>query len=83
MAVENGGRQKEFSGTRILQSKVDFPHVGGYPNKAWEVTFDEWNQQGEATFSAFMKRNQGPESKYGGGKINYTASRIMGVRNDN
>jgi hypothetical protein len=30
-----------------------------------------------------MKRNQGPESKYGGGKINYTASRIMGVRNDN
>jgi hypothetical protein len=36
--------------------------------KAWEVAFDEWNQQGEATFSAFMKRNQGPESKYGGAK---------------
>jgi hypothetical protein len=31
MAVKNGG-QKEFSGTRISQSKVDFPHVGGYPN---------------------------------------------------
>jgi hypothetical protein len=29
--LKNGG-QKEFSGTPISQSKVDFPHVGGYPN---------------------------------------------------
>jgi hypothetical protein len=51
--------------------------------KAWEVTFEEWNQHGEGTFSEFMKCNQGPDSKYGGSRINYSASRIMVVRNDN
>jgi hypothetical protein len=51
--------------------------------KAWELSFKEWELEGEGIFSEFMKRNQGPDSNYGGGKINYSASQIMGVRNDN
>jgi hypothetical protein len=51
--------------------------------KAWDLSFKEWKKEGEGVFADFMKRNQGPDSNYGGGKINYSASQIMGVRNDN
>ena len=77
--------KKKFPGRVYNKVKmISLMYGHNLTTKAWELSFKEWNQEGEGVFSDFMQqRNQGPESKYGGGRLNYTASQIMGVRNDN